>query len=156
MHPFSKLHTASYLRCTHMNRENYCPGIALNICHRSFAWKWTKAPSVVDFNVFLCPNNSYSVQTVQNKHMVQTLLKYYSGLKNLIMTWRGITLKIWSRFFFSARIEIHRFIKGKLPQKSRCKILSARFLKTQFSLTFLYIFECLCISLYIRVGALKL
>ena len=46
--------------------------------------------------------------------------------------------------FFSSRIEIHRFIKGKLPEKSRCKILSARFPKTQFSwYFFILVFICI-------------
>ena len=42
--------------------------------------------------------------------------------------------------FFSSRIEIHCFIKGKLPEKSRCKILSARFPKTLFSWYFLFLY----------------
>ena len=88
-----------------------------------------------------------------NEQTLQKVLKFYPGFRNLIMTLicrficvfvslfvcisdlfsSRIFWKYVACVFFSSRIEIHCFIKGKLPEKSRCKILSARFPKTLFS-----------------------
>ena len=91
-------------------------------------------------------------------------MKFYPGFRNLIKTLicrficvvvslfvcisdlfsSRIFWKYVACVFFSSRIEIHCFIKGKLPEKSRCKILSARFPKTQFSwYFFILVFICI-------------
>ena len=147
-------------------RENAIPCGYANFRHSLSPWKSYSKTSPLIWRHLSLKTIFLKISSVSNNEQtLQKVLKFYPGFRNLIKTLicrficvvvslfvcisdlfsSRIFWKYVACVFFSSRIEIHCFIKGKLPEKSRCKILSARFPKTQFSWYFFYS----CIYLYL-------